>query len=62
MKYQIYLNKETSELVNKFAEKDGKKPATFIKNMLESIIKIAQASARASEEELKKYGNREPKI
>lgn len=59
MKYQIYLNAETSEIINKMADKDNKKPNTFIKQMLESIMKIAKQTALATEEELNKYGTRE---
>lgn len=60
MKYQIYLNKDTSEIINKMAQKDNKKPATFIKQMLESLMNIAKQTAFATEKELSKYGNREP--
>ena len=61
MKYQIYLNAETSEIINKMAEKDQKKPATFIKQMIESIMRVAKQTALATETEIKKYGYREPK-
>lgn len=36
MKYQIYLNKDTSDLVNFMAKALDIKPNTFIKNLLES--------------------------
>lgn len=42
MKYQIYLNKETSILFNKLAEKSDKKPATVIKQLLESFARLSQ--------------------
>ena len=61
MKYQIYLNKDTSEIINKMADKDNLKPATFIKQMIESLMNIAKQSAFAAEKELEKYGNREHK-
>lgn len=60
MKYQIYLNKETSEIINKCAQKDGKKPSTFIKQMLESLFRIAKSSAIALEKESQLYGNGQP--
>lgn len=59
MKYQIYLNKETSEIIQKCAEKDGKKPATFIKQMLESLFRIAKAGALQMEKEKDLYGTGE---
>ena len=50
MKYQIYLKKDTSNLVNQLAEKNGEKPATFIKKFLESFMRIYSAT----EDQLKK--------
>lgn len=61
MKYQIYLNQETSEIINKMAEKDEKKPSTFIKQMLESIMRIAKQTAIATDKEMKLYGTGEHK-
>jgi len=55
MRYQIYLNKETSEYVNKCAKQDGVKPATLLKSLLESMFKIAIATSQATEEEIKQY-------
>ena len=53
MKYQIYLNKETSILFNKLAEKSDKKPATVIKQLLESFARLSQPMEG---ELLKSYG------
>lgn len=39
MKYQIYLNKSTTELVNYLAEQSNLKPNTFIKQLLEDLLK-----------------------
>lgn len=41
MKYQIYLNKSTSELVNYLAERSNLKPNTFIKQVLEDTLKYS---------------------
>lgn len=56
MKYQIYLNKETSILFNKLAEKSDKKPATVIKQLLESFARLSQPMEG---ELLKSYGKHE---
>lgn len=58
MKYQIYLNKETSELINTCATHDNIKPSTMIKQLLEGMFKIASETANATEKELIKYGKR----
>lgn len=42
MKYQIYLNKEVSNLVESMAKEDNVRPSTFLKNFLESIILTAR--------------------
>lgn len=42
MKYQIYLNKDTSEFVNLLAKKYNVKPATFIKLCMESTCKTTR--------------------
>lgn len=54
MKYQIYLNQKTTDYVNKIAEHENKKPATAIKQILESMFNIAEATANQLEKELKK--------
>lgn len=44
MRYQIYLDKETSEIINTCAEHDNQKPATLIKQLLESMFHLAKAT------------------
>ena len=46
MKYQIYLNKKTSIIIDRMAKNDGIKPATEIKKLVETII---QESVKAYE-------------
>jgi predicted DNA-binding protein len=41
MKYQIYLNKETSTILNGIADQLGKKPSTLIKEFLEKTFAMA---------------------
>ena len=41
MKYQIYLQKDVSDIINVAAMHYNKKPATLIKEMLESNFRIA---------------------
>lgn len=50
MKYQIYLNKETTEIVNYLANKNDMKPSTFIKLMVEGGIKASYNFAKAKME------------
>lgn len=38
MKYQIYLNKETTEKINLIAQLLEQKPSTTIKNLLEKSL------------------------
>jgi hypothetical protein len=54
MKYQIYLNKETSELINKIAEREGLKPSTTIKRLLESVYNAAKVASFELEKKIKK--------
>jgi len=54
MKYQVYLNKETSEFINKYAELDGKKPNTVIKDLIESFANLSKPMELKIFEELKK--------
>lgn len=42
MKYQIYLNKKTSEFINLMAEAGGIKPATIIKQLIESFVILSE--------------------
>ena len=46
MKYQIYLNKETTELINYLAQKTNMKPSTFIKRMVEGGVKASREIAK----------------
>jgi len=41
MKYQIYLQKDVSDIINAISEGLNKKPATLIKEMLESNFRNA---------------------
>ena len=49
MKYQIYLNKETSELINTIAINEKKKPATLLKNLLEVFFESAMKAKELSD-------------
>lgn len=57
MKYQIYLNKETSILINELAEQRQMKQSTLIKELLESFCKIASASELLTPEKIKELKN-----
>lgn len=61
MKYQIYLNKETSITVNKLASKDGTKPNTYIKKFIESFMRIYNATESTIAKELAN-GDKQQKI
>lgn len=52
MKYQVYLNKETSILINDLAERNNLKPNTFIKTFMEKFMKIYSATNDQLEREL----------
>lgn len=41
MKYQIYLAKDVSDIINGVAKSLNKKPSTMIKEMLEENFRIA---------------------
>lgn len=41
MKYQIYLQKDVSEIINAVAQSLNKKPSALIKEMLESNFRTA---------------------
>lgn len=57
MKYQIYLNKETSIIVNELASKNNDKPNTYIKKFIEAFMRIYKASENQLQKELiKEYG------
>lgn len=46
MKYQIYLQKDVTELINGIAEALNQAPATFIKNYLEDNFRAVMQEAR----------------
>lgn len=53
MKYQIYLNKETSDIVERIARASNKKSARVIKEMFESMLRISKNTAEQLDRELK---------
>lgn len=53
MKYQIYLNKETTIILNYMANKLNVKPVTLIKQLLEETIVSAKNVVDAKKEEEK---------
>lgn len=59
MKYQIYLKKDTSTLVNNLAEKNGEKPATFLKKFLESFMRIYSATETQLKKEILSNGDKQ---
>jgi len=58
MKYQIYLNKDTSILINELAEKNGQKPASIIKQLVEGCMRIARTASQETEKIIKEYEQR----
>lgn len=62
MKYQIYLNKETSMIVNDLAEKNGNKASTFIKRFLEGFMRIYSNTEKEIEKEIQANGIKQPKV
>lgn len=57
MKYQIYLNKETSELVEKLSHVTFVAPATFIKRTIEEMFAIDQKTYTKILQELEEAKN-----
>lgn len=53
MKYQVYLNKKTSEFINKYAELTNKKPNTVIKTLIEQFVRMSEPVESKIFEELK---------
>lgn len=53
MKYQVYLNKKTSEFINKYAELTNKKPNTVIKTLVEQFVRLSEPVESKIFEELK---------
>lgn len=62
MKYQIYLNKDTSILINELAEKNAMKPASIIKQLVEGCMRIARATTEETEKVIKDFDNEQRKI
>ena len=58
MKYQIYLDKETSDFINGASEQEGIRPATAIKRIVESIVRVTIATKQATEKELQNVKKR----
>ena len=61
MKYQIYLNKESSDYINAIAEHENKKPNTLIKELLESMLRIAVNTIETTNEEIKLHESKKGK-
>lgn len=57
MKYQIYLAKDVSHIINKVAEYEKKKPCTLIKELLEDNFRTAYNQANELYEKVGKKGN-----
>lgn len=62
MKYQIYLNKQVSEVIELYAEMTGKKPNTLIKEYVENCFKIAMETSERTLEELQGNGKAKRKV
>ena len=45
MKYQIYLNKDTSKIIERIAQVEGVKANTLIKKIIEGLITKASEAA-----------------
>ena len=60
MKYQIYLSKEVSDIINAIAHFENIKPNTLIKNLMEQNITSAynQLKTLESDKALKKGENK----
>ena len=61
MKYQIYLQKDVSDIINAVAKATNKKPNTMIKEMLESNFRVAFNQATELFEKGRKEGKNESK-
>lgn len=62
MKYQIYLNKETSELVNAISKLQGKKPNSFIKEFIENCFETTEKVFNEEQlDQVRDYGRKEDK-
>lgn len=58
MKYQIYLQKDVSDIINTVAKATNQKPSTMIKQMLENNFRVALGQAT---ELFEKGGRKEDK-
>jgi len=54
MKYQIYLNKETSDFINYVSEQEEIKSATLIKRLVEDMVSITLATKKETEKALQR--------
>lgn len=61
MKYQIYLQKDVSDIINAVAKATNKKPNTLIKEMLESNFRVAFSQATELLEKDRKESSNESK-
>lgn len=56
MKYQIYLAKDVSDIVNKVANFENKKPSTLLKELLEDNFRTAYNQATEVCEKVRRKG------
>lgn len=61
MKYQIYLNKTTSQFINKLADKEGKPSATIIKSLVEAFVALSKPVEDKILKEVAQNGGTEPR-
>lgn len=61
MKYQIYLNKEASQFINKLADKEGKPSATIIKGLVEAFVALSKPVENEILKEIGNNGKNEPR-
>lgn len=54
MKYQIYLNKQTSDIINAIAEKEGRRPVSLIKEFMEGFFDVAKAVRETMQDDKRK--------
>jgi len=59
MKYQIYLNKDISDIINALAKAEGKKSNTFIKEFVERSFEAVKTAMDEDQiRVIKEYGKR----
>lgn len=61
MKYQIYLNKPTSQFINKLAEKEGKPASTIIKSLVEAFVALSKPAEDKILKEVAEHGGNKPR-